>query len=646
MKKEVFFMRIASLVLCCVLLSGIQPVWAVENATEAKQSPYTLDEIVVTGSALPQSLRTIPRNVTVITSDDIARSSATTLPELLAREPGLQLFNNSGVEGRGLIDIRGQGAASATNVLVLVDGFRLNAVDMSGPNLSTVSLAQIERIEVLRGPGSVLYGDNAVGGVINIITKKARNVKPAFQASAQYDSYGSTKTSASFQGSKGPFSLGVIGQYSDTDGYRENGDLERKDVQLRVGLDPHPDLSLDVTLAAHDESYGLPGGVPLADLNDRDDRRETSHPDDHGRMSEARVQGHISYDLHQFGALNAALAVRDRDNPYTFWGVDGNIDENTVDWRISWDKAVTVGGLQQRLLVGVDGFRSDYDMSSLYGDTIGVITSTGLYSTLDLSLTRSLHLSLGGRTSVHDIDRENGDDTDWHKSVFDAGFSYDLDSWGRVYASVASGFRAPTIDEMNYAASDIEPQTSMNYEVGVDLTPLQDLEMKVAAYHLRTKDEIYYDNINWINDNYDDVTIRKGLEVDVTYWVRNDLTLRGGYAWTRARFEDTGKTVPLVAEHEFSLGADWRAFESVLLSVDARHATAKYDGSDVDNKTYEKIDGYTVVDLKGRWDMTEHFALTMAVNNVFDELYSTTAYAESYYVMPGRNILAGIEASF
>ena len=66
----------------------------------------------------------------------------------------------------------------------------------------------------------------------------------------------------------------------------------------------------------------------------------------------------------------------------------------------------------------------------------------------------------------------------------------------------------------------------------------------------------------------------------------------------------------------------------------------------MDNKTYEKIDGYTVVDLKGRWDMTEHFALTMAVNNVFDELYSTTAYAESYYVMPGRNILAGIEASF
>jgi iron complex outermembrane receptor protein len=638
-------MRIASLVLCCALVSAAQPVWSAGGAPK-DQSLYKLDEIVVTGSALPESLRTIPRNVTVITSEDIARSSVSTLPELLAREPGLQLFNNTGVEGRSLIDIRGQGAASATNVLVLVDGFRLNSVDMSGPNLSTLSLAQIERIEILRGPGSVLYGDNAVGGVINIITRNARGAEPSLNAAVTYGSFDSTSASANFQGSKGMLSMDLTGQYSNTDGYRDNGDLERKDIQLSLGLDPHPDLALDLALTAHEEAYGLPGGVSLADLDDRDARRETSNPDDHGSMSETRVQGRLTYDLHEFGAVDASLALRDRDNPYVIWGAEGNISENTAEWGLAWNKAVDVGGLRQRLLVGVDGFRSDYDMTSLYGDTVGVVTSTGLYSTLTLSLTEALHVNLGARTTVHEIDRDNGNDEDWHKTVLDAGASYDLSSWGRVYASAASGFRAPTIDEMNWAADDIKPQTSVNYEVGINLTPREDVEMNVAVYHLRTEDEIYYDNLNWLNDNYDDVTVRNGVEADVRWWVLDNLTLRGGYAWTRARFEDTGKTVPLVAEHEFSLGADWRPVEPVLLSVDARHATSRFDGSDVDNDTYEKIDGYTVVDLKGTWDVSENFTLTLAVNNVFDELYSTTGYNESYYVMPGRNFLAGIQASF
>lgn len=640
-------MRIVSLVLCCALLAGAQPCWSADTvATAATRPVYNLDEIVVTGSALPEALRDIPRNVTVITAEDIVRSQATTLPELLASQPGLQLFNNSGVAGRGLIDIRGQGAATATNVLVLVDGFRLNSVDMSGPNLSSVSLAQIERIEVLRGPGSVLYGNNAVGGVINIITKRPATDLPTLHAAATYGSFDAVSTQASLGVGNERMTLGATAQYSNTDGYRDNGDLERTDMQIRLGLTPTADLGLDLVLAAHDESYGLPGGVPLADLDDRRTRRKTSTPGDHGSMTETRVQGVLTYDLHDFGALRGAVAVRDRDNPYTVWGTDSEINENTVDWSLAWNKAVDVAGLRQRLVLGVDGFRSDYDMTSPWVGTKGVVDSLGLYGTLGLALTEDLGLTLGARTTAHDIDRHGGDDERWRKTVFDVGASWAATSWSRVYASVATGFRAPTIDEMNYAASGITPQTSLNYELGVNLTPREDVSVSASVYHLRTKDEIYYDNVNWQNDNYDDVTIRNGLELDLTWRPVDVLTLRGGHAWTRARFEDTGKTVPLVAEHEFSLGADWQALESVLLSVEGRHAGSKYDGNDIDNSLHEKIEAWTVVDVRGAWTVNDHFKVTLAVNNVFDELYSTTAYYESYYVMPGRNVVAGIEARF
>lgn len=641
-------MRFSSLVLCCALLSSVRPCWSAESAISATadRPAFSLDEIVVTGSALPEALRDIPRHVTVITSEDIARSSATSLPELLARQPGLQLFNNSGVEGRALIDIRGQGAATATNVLVLVDGFRLNSVDMSGPNLSTVSLAQIERIEVLRGPGSVLYGNNAVGGVINIITRHAADGPPTGHVSATYGSFGSTSTQAELATGNDRLTLDTTAQYANSDGYRDNGALERKDAQIRLGLTPTSDLGLDLVLAMHDETYGLPGGVALADIDDRDARRTTTHPDDHGAMTETRVETVLNYDLHDLGAVRSAVALRDRDNPYTLWGTDSQISEDTVDWSLAWNKSVDVAGLRQRVVLGVDGFRSDYDMTSLWGNTSGVVSSSGLYSTLDLALTEALGLTLGARTTLHDINRDGGDDDSWHKTVFDLGASYRLCSWSRVYASMASGFRAPTIDEMNYAAAGITPQTSVNYELGLNLTPKEELELNAAVYHLRTKDEIYFDPINFVNANYDDVTVRNGLELDLRWKPLDVLTLRGGYAWTRARFEDTGKTVPLVAEHEFSLGADWQALEALLLSVDGRHATGKYDGSDTDNNLYAKLDGFTVVDARAAWTINQHFKATLAVNNIFDELYSTTAYAESYYVMPGRSFVAGIEASF
>ncbi len=648
-------MRIAFFVLLGVLLVLVvsaRPCWSDSDIpTVADRSPHKLDKIVVTGSALPKPLRTIPRNVTVIDSEDIARSAATTVPDLLAQFPGLQLFNNTGVEGRGLIDIRGQGGATATNVLVLVDGMRLNSVDMSGPNLGGLSLAQIERIEILRGPGSVLYGNNAVGGVINIITKSARDKPPSLNAALTHGSFNTTTGWADFAVSREFFSLSATAQVADSDGYRDNGHLRRRDGQVRFGFAPHPDLDLDMILAVHKQAYGLPGGVPLADIYDRDARRRTSRPDNHGKRTDFRIQSALTYDLHTLGAVRAAVGLRDRDSSFTFvnW-MDGQIQETAGDWHLAWNKHLDVGGLRQQLVIGTDGFRSDYAFArtSLFGDrmTRGIVTSTGLYATLGLSLTEALGVILGGRAMRHDIDHEVGDDVLWDKTVFDVGATHDLGFWGRVYASLATGFRTPTIDEMGLAVPDIKPQISRNYELGVALTPGEALEVNAAVYHLRTKDEIYFDPVRFRNANYAEVTIRNGLELGAAYRIMERLTLRGGYAWTRARFEDTKATVPLVAEHQFSLGADWQALEPLLLSIIARHSSSKHDGNDMCNTRFAKIAPYTVVDMKGAWTVSDRFTLTLAASNVFDELYSTAAYSERYFVMPGRAVLAGIEVRF
>ena len=135
-------------------------------------SHFQLDEIVVTAGKVEEPVKKTPRNVTVITAEDIAEAPSNNIIDLMSREVGINVRSLQGSDRQAVIDIRGMGATAASNVVVLVDGVKLNSPDLSGPDLSSISLDQIERIEVVRGSGGVLYGDGAVGGVVNIVTKK------------------------------------------------------------------------------------------------------------------------------------------------------------------------------------------------------------------------------------------------------------------------------------------------------------------------------------------------------------------------------------------------------------------------------------------------------------------------------------------
>ena len=161
--------------LCFLLLCiayGITPlVYAQDTLEESPVSEtgeipprFELDEIVVTASAMEEPIRSVPRNVTVITREDIEQAPSKNIVDLLNREAGINLRSLFGSDKQAVIDIRGMGATAASNVIVMVDGIRMNSSDMSGVDFSTIPLEMIERIEIVRGAGSVLYGSGAVGG--------------------------------------------------------------------------------------------------------------------------------------------------------------------------------------------------------------------------------------------------------------------------------------------------------------------------------------------------------------------------------------------------------------------------------------------------------------------------------------------------
>ncbi|PJB28375.1 hypothetical protein CO111_01825, partial [Candidatus Desantisbacteria bacterium CG_4_9_14_3_um_filter_50_7] len=144
--------------------------WQLVSAEE-----YEIGRIVITAEkGSERNVLSVPANITVITSDDIAASDARTIADLLRSEAGLVVRDMYGNGGQASVDIRGFGEAAGMNCVILIDGRRVNNIDISNPDISQVSLAQVEKIEVLRGGAGVLYGDNAAGGVINIITKKSK----------------------------------------------------------------------------------------------------------------------------------------------------------------------------------------------------------------------------------------------------------------------------------------------------------------------------------------------------------------------------------------------------------------------------------------------------------------------------------------
>jgi len=233
------------------------------SALIGQEKEILLEPVVVTATRDAQEIRKVPANVTVITQDEIKQTNAQTVVDLFRDEVGVVVRDFYGTGKNASVDIRGFGETAPLNTLVLVDGRRVNEIDLSGVDWSQISLDQVERIEIVRGSGSVLYGDNAAGGVINIITKKPEKPFSA-QAEGVLGSYDFYRAGASAGGKWGSFSAIVNAGYRHTDGYRDNGFLKAKDIGGKLIYDLSESVSLSLSGSFHQDDSGLPGGLPKA----------------------------------------------------------------------------------------------------------------------------------------------------------------------------------------------------------------------------------------------------------------------------------------------------------------------------------------------------------------------------------------------
>lgn len=664
---------------------ALAAAWLLGGGLAHAADPFgdELPTVVVTAASVDGSVFTVPHGMTVITAADIAKSTSSSLSDLLSREAGLNLKSSSGNDKHASIDIRGMGDTAVSNVLVMVDGVRLNESDLSGANLSSIALSEIDRIEILRGGGAVRYGDGAVGGVINILTRSPQS--GALRGSVQLEtaSYDTRALRANLSGGAGDWRLRATASRALSDGYRRNNAFNRSDGSTEIRYAPSG-LAIPaeayVRLSIHQDTYGLPGPVSAAAFSGSEsDRRASNAPFDGGSTDDRMLTVGASFDFGAAGLLELLTNWRDRDNPYvigyspllTYMEQASRIESNRRETQLRYSLDFDAFGHTHSLGLGAHGQSADYVRRETIGSSFspmrnGDLEGRGAYIETTLRGAAGLSVTAGARANELESDYRDGAYAEscavyfpvksgcvmvytqsgqtrntWRNQAYELGLTWEAAPTRVYFASASRHFRAPNIDELALATTDLRPQRGITAEIGLRAQPRAGAEYAITLFGMRIEDEIYFGPDSTgsgftLNRNYDLPTRRLGGEFQGRWQLTPAIRLSANLAYVQPRFEGTDADVPHVPRVTANARFEWRTSEALRWFASARYVGKRYDGNDLDNRTYPILPAYAVYDVAARYTIGD-VELTAAVNNLLDEVYSTTGYSATYYPMPGRN---------
>ncbi|MBI5598870.1 MAG: TonB-dependent receptor [Deltaproteobacteria bacterium] len=663
-----------------VLFSLLLSLLVSRLVTPSAAEDVKLKEVVVTATRAEEASENIPSSITVITEEDIKNSTAATVQDVLEDAGGIIVRDLYGTGAQSTVDARGFGRG--LNTLVLVDGRRVNAIDLSGVDWNLIPLENIERIEIVRGSGTVLYGDNSTSGVINIITKRGRAARPRLEAEARVESFNGSSELFSMNGTTETFGYHLLAKNRATDGYRANSEFKGQDLGAGVSFNPTAYVSLDVSGGYHTDHQGYPGGLTEAEL--KSDRRQTVHPDDGADYDQyyydiaAGFSPNKWYDVGLTYDFNSRRFDSDLigsffGSPYSFNTVR---DTDTDEVKLKMTGRHDVLNRKNLMVAGVDLYRSMVDNSTFYS-TVGYENRTvsgiekkeaGLYVNDDFSLSDRTTLNAGWRLSSAEFkDSVASVDTfgssagkgkkRFKEDAIKAGVNYRHTDGGKVFAGFSTGFRLPTTDELfafDGTITMLKPEKSLTYEAGVVHPLRENLTMNLTVYDTRVKDELFWNPTSGFfgaNENIKE-TLHRGAEAGFSARITPRLKLEGNWAYTRATFASgpyDGKTIPLVPKQTMNLSAKASLTDKLLLSVNAGRVGKRFIENDVTN-AQKMLGGHTTVD--GRLSYVYKFLTAyLGVNNLFNEKYSEYAVigstgTKNFYPAPERWWYGGIKAEF
>jgi iron complex outermembrane recepter protein len=643
-----------------------------------------LDRIVVTPYRYGESLGDVPTSFSVVDADQIASSGAATTVGVLSDLSGVVVRDWTGNGSKATVDIRGFGEQGPLNVLVLVNGRRVNEIDLSGVSWTQIPLDQIEKIEVLKGSfGAVLYGDNAVSGVINIITKKGADRPLAVELTGEYGSYALNKEGINLSGSKDKFNyLFTYGQNS-TNGYRNNSYFKGTNFSTSLGYLLEPTgTNLRFTQGYSKSGYGLPGALSSSDLA-KFNRRYSAYGDDHAKDTDYNFGLGFDQPTGDFGKFSFDASLRKRQMFSSFIGansgynplVKSQIDTLGFSPKYILDKAI--GLLDNKAILGLDFYRYDFNSDTFditvvkQSDNYVRKVSQAIYFQDELALTKKFTLTGGYRYEDIGYDFNYNDYSvffpnppvdskiNLKATAYNVGLTYKYDQ-GNIYLNHSKGFRSPATDEYfvwGVFNSQLKQQDSKSYELGLHQKFGKFLDFGISGYLMNIKNELYYNPTggafaSGANENYDK-TRHQGIEVEFSSRLPWRLKLNGDYTFDQAVFKEgvyKDQNIPMVPAHKFNLGLMYFFTDFLSTGISLNYMSSRRFINDEANRWPSLKQSFTV-DAKLAFEKND-YKISGGINNLFDEKYyeygvcNAATGAVNYYPAFGRNFFLRVAKKF
>ena len=607
-----------------LVLGGLMLVMASQSGWGAE---VDVGQVVVTATKTEVEISNVPQATSVITKEEIMNTPDRSVAEVIQRAAGVEVTQYGPVGAVALPKIRG---SESGQVLILLNGRRINDAQSGQFDLSNlpVNKEDIERIEILRGAASALYGADAMGGVINIITKTPSQV-PYTRASAAYGRFGTQEYSLYHQWKPGPLAYGVSLSKEQSRGFRENSDADKWSVGGELGYEITPRSEVKLSARMIQKKIGVPGSVTFPDPDDRQKDQNT--------LLDLSYQGKITSQL--------TLSLKGFQNNYRRTFDPGTQGSNTGSPFLHKNYA-TGGELQTNyawgeahLITGGAEFIHDRVNSSAIG--VHEADRGAIYLQDEIELAKPLTATIGIRYDSHSIYKDQLNPR--------VGTMLRLPWDIRLRASAARSFRAPTFDDLYWPEDaftagnpNLKPEKAWSYELGGEKKFGNLALFKTAGFHRRVEDLIIWqmgsDGIFRPN-NVKTVEVW-GVETELVFYPCRGLAIPLNYTFLYPRDLSTGDPVPLKTKHMANVGVEYVTSFGLKTSLKGRYVQYYLNQTTALNRDYFVADAKMSYELKVYQNLKGEAFLSLS--NVLNRDYQIN----EGYPMPPRSLSGGVSFAF
>lgn len=624
----------------------------------ARAQEQAIASVIVTGARFASDPALAPIGATVITAADIRRAGATDVNQAVRKIGGVYGRQSLDSSPDFALDLRGFGANGGQNMVIMLDGVRLNENELASAVLSTIPIDTVERIEITRGGSSVLFGEGATGGVIQIVTRRAGAGGAHGSVSAEAGQFHQHDLRASVTQGFGALALDAALDNQGSGNYRANSDFRQNSFSGGAEWSYGGGRARVRVESARQDSR-FPGALTLAQFEA--DPRQAGTPRDFGSLDVDRVS---AFAEHRIGATELAAELSHRERrvrasyAYSFGGVDGisklAYDSRQTQFSPRLRRIARWGGMLNELVAGIDLTRWERTTASGYSQAVAGQDAKALYLRDEIrwDAAHNGRLALGARHELFDRDYvdpagfspapESGAQA---LNAWELAGSYSVLPLLNLHARAGQSYRVANVDENSYRAGPgaLKPQASHDLELGATFGGAA-RQLSARVFRHRLHNEIFFDpTVNGYGANANlDPTRRQGVEVDAEAQLAAGWRASAHLQHVNAQFTEgpnAGREMVLVPANTLTARLAWLPGDGQMADVGAQWVDSQRYGSDFSNDCDARIPSYTTLDARyarklGAWELAVS-GLNLADRHYFSNAFGCRA---GIYPSDGRQL--------